>query len=119
MPTFRYEAVKGNERIKGEIEAPNKAQAINMLKGRGLVVVRISSSRSFFATSKMKLSMSLSSRKIILKDRELALLSRQLGNLLLAGISLVDGLSTLQRNIKIQGLARYWQHCTISLSIKI
>jgi len=99
VPTFYYEAFNGKKKITGEVEAPNKAQAVNMLKTKGLVVVRIHIKRENSFRSSL-LTRLFQPRRIKLKDREIAVLSRQLGSLLLAGISLVDAISTLADEYK-------------------
>ena len=97
MPLFKYEALDGKKRIRGEIDAPNKGTAINILKTRGLTVIRIYSPK---LPSKIPLSFIFGQSRIKLRDREIAILSRQLGSLLLAGITLVDALSTLADEYK-------------------
>lgn len=97
MPLFKYEALDGKKRITGEIEAPNKGTAINILKTRGLTVIRIYSPKF---QSKISLSFIFGQSRVKLKDREIAVLSRQLGSLLLAGITLVDAISTLADEYK-------------------
>jgi type IV pilus assembly protein PilC len=99
VPTFYYEAFDGNKKITGEVEATNKAQAVNMLKTKGLVVVKIHLKKEKSLRSSLW-SQLLQPRRIKLKDREIAVLSRQLGSLLLAGISLVDAISTLADEYK-------------------
>ncbi len=97
MPLFKYEAFDGTKKITGEIEASTKSAAINILKGKGLIVVKINEAGLTTKRAILNISFSklFSPRHIKLKDREVAILSRQLGSLLLAGISLVDALSTL------------------------
>ncbi|UZN23055.1 hypothetical protein GM182_03935 [bacterium 3DAC] len=99
MPVFYYEAFNGKDKVSGEIEASNKAQAVNMLKTRGLVVVKIHLKKEESLRSSI-MSKLFAPRRIKLKDREIAVLSRQLGSLLLAGISLVDAISTLADEYK-------------------
>jgi len=103
MPLFKYEALDGKKRIRGEIDAPNKGAAINILKTRGLIVIRIYSPKS---QSKISLSSLIGRSRIKLGDREIAVLSRQLGSLLLAGITLVDALATLAEEYKGSKLGR-------------
>jgi len=103
VPLFRYEAVKNGEKITGEIEADTKVQAISILKARGLIVLNVKEARGGGNKSPQKwlsLSLSFSKGKVKLKDRDIAIMSRQLGSLLLAGISLVDALNTLAGEYK-------------------
>ena len=87
MRRFSYRGREVRGRVAGEIEAPDRMAAVAELRNRGILVTRIQE-----RPGARHLRWRLGGR---VKDRELAIFTRQLSTMLHAGLPLVQGLTVL------------------------
>ena len=94
MPIFTYKAVTASGNAdQGEIEAPDQAAAIERLQSMGFIPIRVEATTG--TTIRSSSSIWLSRRRV--SQQELGNLTRELGTLLRAGLSLDRSLEILQR----------------------
>lgn len=95
MPNFKYVAKDSAGRaINGFFEAPDRAQAIDVLRKKGLIIVSLNESLP-------KLGLSIMSFRVKkVKADDLVIFSRQLATMVYAGIPLVSALDTLGEQIE-------------------
>lgn len=91
MPLFQYKAKKGTETVTGRIEARNQTEAVEMINKQGLVPVTVEEWRRNFAGGP---SVRLVSRRVTGGD--LFVFSRQLANLIKAGIPLLRAIDIVR-----------------------
>lgn len=95
MPNFKYVAKDSAGRaINGFFEAPDRAQAIDALRKKDLIIVSLNESLPKFGVSMMPFR----AKKI--KADDLVIFSRQLATMVYAGIPLVSALDTLSEQIE-------------------
>ena len=92
MGNFNYTAKDaGGRTVKGAIEAPDKKQALDLLRGKGLLILKLEEVRAgagIFSALKLK-------GKGSVKLDELVILSRQLATMIDSGIPVVSALDIL------------------------
>lgn len=92
MGKFTYIAKdKTGHTVKGELQAPDKVKALDMLREKSLLILKLEETKSM--TSFMS-SLKMSGRKRVSLD-ELVLFTRQMATLTGAGITIVNSLDTL------------------------
>ena len=95
MPNFKYAAKESNGKaINGFFEAPDRAQAIDLLRKKGLIIVSITESSAKAGMS----GISFKTKKV--KTEDLVVFSRQLATMVDAGIPLVGALDILGEQIE-------------------
>ena len=109
MPLFQYTAMdsSGKEK-KGKIEAANEKAVEALLKDQGMMVTSIKAdkgaakkeAKSDKGGKKKGLSMSLNFGPMVIKVKDLTVLTRQLAILLDAGLPLIRSLRTLEKQSK-------------------
>ncbi|MFQ5952557.1 MAG: type II secretion system F family protein [Candidatus Omnitrophota bacterium] len=101
MGRFSYVAKDRDGRtVKGALEAPDKRQALDLLRGKGLLILKLEEARagiSLFAGFKGK-------GKAKAKLDELVILSRQLATMIDSGIPVVSALDILSEQSDNEGL---------------
>ena len=103
MPRFLYRAKKGpTEVVSGSIEAENKNAALHKLTSMGYFPISIEQEDIEKSTVRTEL-LSLFKKVAI---RDLSVFTRQLSDLLEAGLPLVRALSVLQRQTENKNLQR-------------
>lgn len=96
MPYFRYTAKnEHSETVKGKVEGQNEQQALQALRGRGLLVI------SLKAESEDTLKQ-LSTSLFGVTKNDVVNFTRQLSTMVTAGLSLTEGLSILEQQSKPQ-----------------
>lgn len=94
MPNFKYVAKDNSGKtLSGSFEAPDRTQAIDTLRKKGLIIVSVNE-----ALPRVGMSMSFGSKKI--KSDDLVVFSRQLATMVDAGIPLVGALDILGEQIE-------------------
>lgn len=102
MPGFRYIALDSDgQTMKGRIDAPGRAEAINALAQKSIYVTEIDSSDHKPATSAASLGFS-SSRRVPLRLK--AGMLRQLATALQAGLPLLSALRVVQQQAQTRSL---------------
>lgn len=95
MPNFKYVAKdSAGKAINGFFEAPDRAQAIDALRKKDLIIVSLNESLPKFGVSMMPFW----TKKV--KADDLVIFSRQLATMVYAGIPLVSALDTLGEQIE-------------------
>ncbi|MFH1360031.1 MAG: type II secretion system F family protein [Candidatus Omnitrophota bacterium] len=101
MPTYRYKAKKGaTETVAGTLEARHQEEAIDIVHRLGLIPISVEECSKTSARKSF-------GRPQRVRPREIYLFSRQLANLLKAGIPLLRALSLLANqthNVYFQGV---------------
>jgi type IV pilus assembly protein PilC len=99
MANFSYTAKdKTGNTVKGEIQAPEKLRALEMLRGKDLLILKLDEARkmpSVFSLLKLK------GRERVPLD-ELVIFARQMATLTGAGITIVNSLDTLAEQAESQ-----------------
>ena len=109
MPVYIYTAMdaKGREQ-KGKINAPNEEQVANELRRKGMfpTSIRVAAKAKSAAAKKKGGSGGLNFNlgPVVIKRKELTILTRQLAILLGAGLPLIRSLRTLERQAKSVGV---------------
>ena len=110
MPVYLYTAMdaKGREQ-KGKINAPNEEQVANELRRKGIfpTSIRVAAKAKAAAAKKSggkSGGLSLNLGPVVIKRKELTVLTRQLAILLGAGLPLIRSLRTLERQAKSPGV---------------
>ena len=109
MPVYLYTAMdaKGREQ-KGKINAPNEEQVANELRRKGMfpTSIRVAAKAKATAAAKKKGGggLNLNLGPVVIKRKELTVLTRQLAILLGAGLPLIRSLRTLERQAKSPGV---------------
>ena len=110
MPVFNYTAMdaKGREQ-KGKINAPNEEAVANELRRKGMFPTSIRMAAKTKAAAGKKKGgagggLNLSFGPMVIKRKELTILTRQLAILLGAGLPLIRSLRTLERQAKSPGV---------------
>ena len=110
MPVFNYTAMdaKGREQ-KGKINAPNEEAVANELRRKGMFPTSIRMAAKVKAAAKKGgggggKGLNLSFGPMVIKRKELTVLTRQLAILLGAGLPLIRSLRTLERQAKSPGV---------------
>lgn len=94
MPYYRYTAKnEHSETVKGKVEAHNEAQAIQALRGRGLLVVHLRAENDDALKQ-------LSSTLFGVSQNDIVNMTRQLSTMVTAGLSLTESLSILEQQSK-------------------
>jgi len=94
MPNFKYVAKDdAGKTISGSFEAQDRAQAVDILRKRNLIIVSVSE-----ALPRLRLSMASFGEKKVKSD-ELVVFSRQLATMVDAGIPLVGALDILGEQV--------------------
>ncbi len=100
MAKFEYTVKdKAGRTIKGDIEAPDKKQALASLRGKGMLILKLEATRkggALFSSFKM-------GKKVKVKMDELVIFSRQLATMIGAGITIVSALDTLAEQVENVG----------------
>ncbi len=97
MPSFRYKALASNGQMtRGHLDAPDRGQAVSMLRDRQLTLVEVIE-QSSHASWLQRLAPGSSGGKLPLRD--LVFIARQLDNLLQAGSELDRSLSIVAKLI--------------------
>ena len=106
MPVYNYTAMdaKGREQ-KGKINAPNEEAVANELRRKGMFPTSIRMSAKPKKTAKKKSAgggsgLNINLGPMVIKRKELTILTRQLAILLGAGLPLIRSLRTLERQAK-------------------
>lgn len=107
MPVFNYTAMdaKGREQ-KGKINAPNEEAVANELRRKGMFPTSIRMAAKAKSAAKKKgekgrgSGLNLNLGPMVIKRKELTVLTRQLAILLGAGLPLIRSLRTLERQAK-------------------
>ena len=105
MPVFNYTAMdaKGREQ-KGKINAPNEEAVANELRRKGMFPTSIRMAAKSKSATKKKSSggggLNINLGPMVIKRKELTVLTRQLAILLGAGLPLIRSLRTLERQAK-------------------
>ena len=105
MPVYNYTAMdaKGREQ-KGKINAPNEEAVANELRRKGMFPTSIRmAAKSKTATKKKSgggSGLNINLGPMVIKRKELTVLTRQLAILLGAGLPLIRSLRTLERQAK-------------------
>ncbi len=108
MPQFIYTAMDGNGREqKGKIEAASEDAASSALKAKGLfptslkpAVAAVKKGASVRTGKKKGGGMNMALGPVVIKRKELTVVTRQLAILLSAGLPLIRSLRTLERQAK-------------------
>ena len=99
MATFSYTAKdKTGNTMKGDIQAPDKIRALEILRGKDLLILKLDEARKmsfFLSILKMK-------RKETVTLDELVIFTRQMATLTGAGITIVNSLDTLSEQSQSQ-----------------
>ena len=108
MPVFNYTAMdaKGREQ-KGKINAPNEDAVANELRRKGMFPTSIrmaAKTKTAGAKKKGGGGLNLNFGPMVIKRKELTILTRQLAILLGAGLPLIRSLRTLERQAKSPGV---------------
>ena len=111
MPVYLYTAMdaKGREQ-KGKINAPNEEQVANELRRKGMfpTSIRVAAKAKAAAAKKSGAKggggLNLNLGPVVIKRKELTILTRQLAILLGAGLPLIRSLRTLERQAKSPGV---------------
>ena len=110
MPVYLYTAMdaKGREQ-KGKINAPNEEQVANELRRKGMfpTSIRVAAKAKAAAVKKKGGSgggLNFNLGPVVIKRKELTVLTRQLAILLGAGLPLIRSLRTLERQAKSPGV---------------
>ena len=110
MPVYLYTAMdaKGREQ-KGKINAPNEEQVANELRRKGMfpTSIRVAAKAKAAAAKKKGAKsggLNLNLGPVVIKRKELTVLTRQLAILLGAGLPLIRSLRTLERQAKSPGV---------------
>lgn len=99
MPNFKYTAKdSAGKNLSGFFEAPDSANAVDMLRKKGLIIVSVSEVQGKFGFSP-----SFGKKKIKIDD--LVIFSRQLATMADAGIPLVSALDILGEQIENKAFA--------------
>ena len=106
MPEFKYKALdqRGEESVKGNIEANNQKHALTQLKQEGLVVTSLEEKSKGFSLQEFGGQEVVIGKKV--KAQELAFLSKQMSILLDSGIELLRSLEILEGQIENKYLKR-------------
>jgi type IV pilus assembly protein PilC len=95
MPNFKYAAKETNGKtVNGFLEAPDRAQAIDSLRKKGLIIVSVAESSPRLGIY----GMPFKTKKV--KTDDLVIFSRQLATMVDAGIPLVGALDILGEQIE-------------------
>jgi type IV pilus assembly protein PilC len=89
MTVFAYKGRAGAGAVAGEIDAPDRSAAVQQLRTRGVVTTSIAPRREGGA----RFSLSLGGRKV--KDKDLAIYTRQFATMINAGLPVAQCLSIL------------------------
>ncbi len=109
MPKFFFEAKDAKGRVfKGELEAPDEAQARVKLRSQRLVPIKLAKAEQQVATAKK-----IGGRGVPLKD--LQIFTRQLATLLASGIPILQSLEVLSQSARSPAL----QHALKEISLEI
>ncbi len=109
MPKFFFEAKDAKGRVfKGELEAPDEAQARVKLRSQRLVPIKLAKAEQQVATVKK-----IGGRGVPLKD--LQIFTRQLATLLASGIPILQSLEVLSQSARSPAL----QHALKEISLEI
>jgi len=96
MPKFSYVAKENNgHTLKGEVEAPDKKYALEVLRGKNLLIIKLEESvkkKAFFSKENL-----FSGKKI--KLEELVIFARQMATMTAAGITVVGALETMAEQV--------------------
>ncbi len=102
MPKFNYTSKdKTGRTVKGEIDANSKEHALEILRGKELMILKleeVKSRGSLFSSSKGK-------KKAKVKSEELVVFSRQLATMIDSGIPVVSALDILGEQLENPGFS--------------
>jgi type IV pilus assembly protein PilC len=91
MPKFNYVVKdRSGQTVKGDVEAADKSQALNMLRKKEFLILKLEKARG----GAMQLSFNLGGG-VKVKNEELSVFTRQLATIVEAGIPVVNGLDIL------------------------
>ncbi|MDP8298966.1 MAG: type II secretion system F family protein [Candidatus Tantalella remota] len=100
MAKFEYTVKdKTGRTIKGDIEAPDKKQALASLREKGMLILKLEATRkggALFSSFKK-------GKRVKVKMDELVIFSRQLATMIGAGITIVNALDTLADQVENVG----------------
>jgi type IV pilus assembly protein PilC len=95
MAVFVYQGRSGSGSTQGEVEAPDRAAAVGLLRGRGIVTTSIREKAGGAAPKKV-------GGKV--KDKEMAIFTRQFSTMIDAGLPLVQCLTILAEQSESKNL---------------
>ncbi|MDD4956684.1 MAG: type II secretion system F family protein [Candidatus Omnitrophica bacterium] len=99
MSKFKYIAKdKVGQTLKGEVDASDNKQALNLLRGEGLMILRleqVSEKGSFLSSLSF-----LSKQGAKVKTEEIVLFTRQIATMMSAGLTVVTSLDTLAEQVE-------------------
>lgn len=102
MATFKYTAREpGGKTIKGTIEGRSQEDAVNSLKRRSLMVLKVGATSGKKGAQSGMFAVRPSARK-----GELELFTRQLSTMISAGIPLLESLEILQEQAESPGFTK-------------
>lgn len=118
MANFKYAAKNtGGQTVEGSIEASDQTEAVNLLRGQNLIVVRMEQSGKSKGNPKTKKSgekskglfaglssSSMFAVKPYASKEELCIFTRQLSTMISAGISLLESLEVLRDQAEKAGM---------------
>jgi len=108
MPLFQYRALHLDGTIaEGRLEAPGRSEALRALETKGLEPVRIDEAKGDAAADRKPLFTGLASKKVSFAAREN--FTRQLSNLLAAGVPMSRALSILCREASTPAAREQWK----------
>ncbi|MEA3489197.1 MAG: type II secretion system F family protein [Candidatus Omnitrophota bacterium] len=113
MAKFIYSAKdKTGRNVRGEVEAPDKKHALEMLREKDLLILKLEESRE----KKGLFSSFRRSGKVRIKMDELVVFTRQMATMTGAGITIINSLDTLAEQVDNPGFQKVLQNVRDSVN---
>ena len=109
MPNFTYNAIDANgQSSTGTLTADSRAAALDAIVGRGLTPVKVEGGNDPAPTAEAGLSRRISWRKPHVSPAQVEAFTRELANLLAAGVPLARALSIIKREASNPAAKEQW-----------